>query len=95
MTKIVINRCHGGFGLSEAALALYKERAGITDPDFWAFEIPRDSDTLVAIVEELGSEAAGGKYADLRIVDVPDDVEWDVEEYDGMEWVAEKHRTWC
>ena len=25
---------------------------------------------------------------------IPDDVEWYVEEYDGIEWVAEVHRTW-
>jgi len=30
----------------------------------------------------------------LKIVDIPDGVEWEIEEYDGMEWVAEKHRTW-
>ena len=27
-------------------------------------------------------------------VSIPDDVEWQIEEYDGMEWVAEAHRTW-
>jgi hypothetical protein len=25
---------------------------------------------------------------------VPDGVLWDVCEYDGLEWVAEKHRVW-
>jgi hypothetical protein len=28
------------------------------------------------------------------VIEIPDDVEWEVEEYDGLEWVAEKHRTW-
>jgi hypothetical protein len=27
-------------------------------------------------------------------VDIPDDVKWEIEEYDGNEWVAEVHRTW-
>jgi hypothetical protein len=30
----------------------------------------------------------------LAIVEIPDDVQWIIEENDGMEWVAEKHRTW-
>jgi len=45
------------------------------------------------VVEELGAAAADG-YSELRIADVPDDVKWFIEEYDGKEWVAEKHRTW-
>jgi hypothetical protein len=28
------------------------------------------------------------------VVEIPDDVNWQVEEYDGMEHIAEKHRTW-
>lgn len=49
---------------------------------------------LVAVVEELGSDQASGCYAKLRVIEIPDGVEWEIEEYDGMEWVAEKHRTW-
>ena len=33
MTKVVINKCHGGFGISAAAESKYRELAGITDPD--------------------------------------------------------------
>ena len=32
--RIVINNCYGGFGLSDEAKALYKDMAGITDPDW-------------------------------------------------------------
>jgi hypothetical protein len=28
------------------------------------------------------------------VVEIPDGVEWEIAEYDGLEWVAEKHRTW-
>ena len=48
---------------------------------------------MIAVVELMGSAAYGG-YAELKIVDVPDDVNWYVEEYDGREWVAERHQTW-
>ncbi len=93
MTKVVINTCHGGFGLSAKAERKYRELAGIEDADFHSRHIPRDSEHLIAVVELMGSAADGG-YAELKIVDVPDDVNWCIEEYDGREWVAERHRTW-
>lgn len=55
--------------------------------------ISRTDPDLVRVVEELGDEASG-LYAGLSVVEIPDDVDWMIEEYDGQEWVAEKHRTW-
>ena len=89
--KIIINTCYGGFGLSKEALALFNERSGTVntyDPG-----IPRNNPILVEIVEQLG-EAADGRFAELKVVEIPDDVQWQIEEYDGNEWVAEKHRRW-
>lgn len=136
--KIVVNRCYGGFGLSEAAMKLYAAKKGIElfpscsdgmwewwtvppgkrDPlcdqkDFhsWPmekrqqsnkavgdsrifdFDIPRDDAALVAVVEELGHEA-NGETAKLEVVEIPDDVEWVISDYDGMEKVEEAHRSW-
>lgn len=56
-------------------------------------DIDRDDPALTATVEALG-ERANSQYAHLAVIEIPDDVEWTIEEYDGMEWVAEKHRTW-
>lgn len=53
----------------------------------------RSDSALVQVVEELG-EKANGFAAELAVVDIPDDVEWYIEEYDGIEHVAERHRTW-
>ena len=93
MTKVVINACHGGFGISAAAESKYRELAGIADADFRSRHIPRDDEHLIAVIELMGRAADGG-YAELKIVDIPDDVNWCIEEYDGREWVAERHRTW-
>jgi hypothetical protein len=82
MTKVVINVCYSGFGLSDAALAMLPD--GFTG---------RDDPRLVAVVEELGVKA-NGYFAELKVVAIPDDVSWHIEEYDGCEWVAEDHRTW-
>ena len=93
--KVVINACHGGFSLSDEAEARYKELAGVADDDdkWWYHDIDRDDPALVRIVEEMGT-GAFGRFAELKIVEIPADVEWGIEEYDGLEWVAEKHRTW-
>ena len=94
--KIVINSCFGGFSLSIKAEILYCERKGMnakeTD-DFYSRELERDDPLLIEIVEELG-EKANGRHAELDIIEIPDGVGWVVEEYDGLEHIAEKHRTW-
>jgi hypothetical protein len=140
--KVVINNCHGGFGLSHEAVMRYFEIKGIAvypeqGKDSWGFwtywtvkpedrvevkegdafyemsqadrreynkkvseqsvrerDIQRHDPALVQTVEEMGDEA-NGTYAELKVVDIPDDVDYVVEEYDGMEHIAEAHRTWC
>jgi hypothetical protein len=142
MIKVVINKCHGGFGLSHEAVLLYLDRSGrqvwveendkfgrlipftyylvppeqriegnpnnwhemtlderqahnaaYSDTVFHDRDLARDDPALVAVVQELGNRA-DGHHAELKIVDIPDDVNWYIEEYDGCEWVAERHRTW-
>jgi hypothetical protein len=93
MPKVVINTCYGGFGLSEESLEDYRKRKNITDENFYHWDIPRDCPDLVAMVEEGGTDV-DGIYSELKVVDVPDDVNWFIHEYDGMEHVAERHRTW-
>lgn len=142
MTKVVINNCFGGFGLSKEACELYwnikgqlvwieedikfksmglftvwlvppEERIESKEESFYemsmderkdynekyslqtwcAREIGRDDPTLIRVVEQLGA-AANGSHAELRIVEIPDGVNWYIEEYDGNEHVAERHRTW-
>ncbi len=101
--KIVINDDYGGFGLSKMAIESYASRKGLAlgkwnqtygfYEEFMDRDIPRNDKDLVEIVESLGS-LANGFCASLRIVEIPDDVEWHISEYDGIEHIAENHRTW-
>ena len=92
--KIVINDCHGGFSLSDAGVSRYLELADLKlTGKFYDRDIPRDDVALVQVVEEMG-KLADGQCARLKIVEIPDDVEWQIEDYDGLEWAAECHRTW-
>lgn len=106
--KIVINTEFGGFGLSFEAHKEIAKLKGWThavddyDNDYWisspgnyeyASHLQRNDPDLIAVVEELGEES-WGTYAQLKVIDVPDDVDWYIDEYDGKEHVAERHRTW-
>jgi len=51
-----------------------------------------DSD-LVAVVEEMG-KLANSEYSELKVLEIPDGVEWHICEYGGLEHIAEDHRTW-
>lgn len=76
---------------------LTKPVTGNKDKDiknYWSCrDIPRTDTDLIKVIEEMGDEA-NGRCAQLRIIEIPDDIEWQIEEYDGNEWVAEKHRRW-
>lgn len=83
MKKVVLNNCYGGFGLSDKALELIAKRKNTTDRiNHWGLK--RDDEDLIAVVEELGTEAEG-HCAELIIVEFDEGVEYDISEYDGSE----------
>ena len=108
--KIVINTCFGGFGLSKEAVTRMADRGcpeaiqHLANVKMWNADeggtlwhdlsiIPRDDRDLVDAVKHLGVQA-DGNYARLRIVEIPDDVKFYIADYDGVEHIAEVHRTW-
>ena len=94
MQRIVINTKHGGFHLSDRAKEeLVKLGLPLSSVNC-EWEIERDDPRLVKVVESLGQEAADQFFCELKIVDVPDGILWEIEQYDGKEWVSEVHRIW-
>lgn len=145
--EIIINKCWGGFGLSnEAVLELIrmkskivkkmtiKEYYGGNNPRFskdweneyiedkkrhelfkngyyqdkyysgiiykepYVFSVDREDSIrnnpdLIKVVKKL-KDKANGSHAELRIVEIPDGTDFEIDDYDGMESVEEKHRSW-
>lgn len=140
--KVVINRCFGGFCLSDKAVEMIMKRKGfdcfryartkyefsdgvdeferrednhgdkmfpliyysvknlgekvseLPDDVVWDNDnINRDDTDLIAVVEELGKEASS-RVSNLVVVEIPDDVSWTIQDYDGVESIHEAHRIW-
>lgn len=60
---------------------------------FYYGNIERIDSILIQVIKEL-KDKASGECARLRIVEIPDGVEWEIDDYDGQESVHEVHRIW-
>lgn len=108
--KIVLNKCFGGFSISkEAALfmaglghAQAREELEEAKDKFYGYGYTtnyedgykRTDPLLVAAVEQLGEEKASGYFSLLKIIEIPEGVDWYIDSYDGIESVHERHRIW-
>lgn len=61
---------------------------------FYLSDLPRHDATLVRVVEELGEDVSSAPLARLRVVEIPDGVHYEIDEYDGQERISETHRSW-
>ena len=85
--KIVINSCHGGFRLSQAAFRMLDELEAPKEQDEVYFFDNRHDYNLVRVVEELGA-GASDECSRLEVVEWPDAVPYRINEYDGWEKVT-------
>lgn len=89
--KIAINRCYGRFSLSKEAY----EFLGLEwDGYGYAYEDKRDDPKLIEWIEIIGEETSSGSHARIMVVEIPDDVEYFIDDYDGVETIHEAHRMW-
>lgn len=100
--KIVRNSCYGGLSFSKE---LYKElgiewdnygylsneKLGIKSENIEEF---RTSQKLISAIEKIGEKMASGDLSRLEVVEIPDGIIWTISDYDGIETIEEKHRSW-
>ena len=95
--KVVINRCYGGFGLSEEAQELLEHQGRDNEdygiPQGQPYYAYRAHPSLIRVVEQLG-DLANSDFADLKIVEIPDGIKWGIRDSGGKEHIYEEHRTW-
>ena len=129
--KVILNKCYGGFGLSDAAYQAYAKKRGLqlftydincnkvsSKDNFWVTYFTKDfgehvdrtnkdvykyilrlnedyrtDPILIEVIETLG-EVANGFCSKLKIVDIPDGMEYVIDEYDGVETLHQKVREW-
>lgn len=53
----------------------------------------RTDPLLIQVIEELGEEA-NSRFSRLEIVEIPDELEWEIDDNDGYETIREKGRSW-
>lgn len=103
MQQIVINGRDNNIGLSlsREAIELFLTTKGIDVSTinkcqpFYAQNIERDDPVLLSVVRQLGDKSNGSsEFCDLKIVEIPDGVQWKICIDDGSECVAEVHRVW-
>ena len=60
--------------------------------DCW-LDDDRENPLLIKVVKKLGKKASN-RFSELKIVKIPFETEYVIDEYDGQEHIAEKHETW-
>ena len=88
--KIAINTCFGRFRLSKEAynyLGLEWDGYGTEYND------NRIDIKLIECINKLG-KLANGEFADIKIIEIPDNIKYYIDNDEGIETVHEEHRTW-
>lgn len=138
MKKVILNKCYGGFQVSDKAYQLYAKKKGlelfkydmefrdkrffykkstkqdnlfstyftkdfgeggeISNEDYKRYHLylkteNREDPILIEVVEELGKEASDS-CGNLIVVEIPKDLEYVIDDYDGIEILHEKVQEW-
>lgn len=82
-----------GFKANPNNYNIYKDGILYDLKDRYGDSMTRADKNLIAVIEKLGIKA-NNRFSNLKIVEVPEDAKWHIEEYDGYEHVSEDHQTW-
>ena len=79
---------------TKVPLIEYKKQSQYANKNYFsARDIKRTDPDLIDVVKKLGDEA-NGKCADLKIIEIPEGIKYEISEYDGIETVKEAHKSW-
>ena len=87
MAEVLINRCYGGFGLSEAAIEMLQSIDPKTDEYDWSYTVDRSDPALLEVYKKLGRGAFSGYCADVHLVEIKPGRRYRIDEYDGYEYI--------
>ena len=80
--KIVLNKCSGGFQLSDKCRDIIEKKTGKKE-----WELERHNKDLVALIEKFGARASDELVSQLEIVEIPDNCLYEIQQYYGVESV--------
>ena len=86
--KVLYNTCYGGFNFSERFVDEFNKRHPDRPKKLEPWHDERTDPDVIALFEEKGSAWSSGVCSNLDMEEIPDDVEFRIREYDGMEAVA-------
>ena len=95
--EVLINKCFGGFSVSKKAVEdigklgdyLNSRVVNTGGEDVVYDDELRYNDALIKLYKEKGSEYISGSFAELELVEIPDEAtDYKLYEYDGNEWVV-------
>lgn len=85
--KVLYNTSYGGFRFSEEFVEEYNKRYPDSKIPTWAYNLSRTEPNAIALFEEKGSDWSSNMCSKIAVEEIPDDVEYRIDEYDGMEAV--------
>lgn len=108
MQKVVAHLTYSGFSIHDDTVRWMRERGcplaeeftlpgetysdgSVRDDDFRDCVYPYDDN--VRVCEHLIAAVEQGIEPGLDVVEVPEDIDWIIDEYDGWESIREKHRV--
>jgi hypothetical protein len=92
----VLNKTLADFALSDLANDWFEKRTGIRpDKGHWDTVESRIDKNLLAVINDIGLDLCACPDCEFAIVEIPLGVEVTLErDEEGLEYFAEKHRTW-
>ena len=87
-----------GFPFLEFFIKDFGDVALISEEEYAKYNLfldinDREDPILIEVVEELGKDASG-RFGNLVVVEIPDDLDYVIDEYDGIETLHQRTQEW-